>query len=119
MVVYTTVNKVPHTVSGGLLLGEAVATIFAIIDFKSRSGLKLVTQIYVSDTVCFNSWKSLTLSFIRQDILFSIAIAICYGATGIACAIYAAEWSEPPEGCDYSDCDAMGLTATNALSTVR
>ena len=50
---------------------------------------------------------------------------LCYLATGIACATYAAAWGEPPEYCeqieDLSDqlsCDYEALTATNALETV-
>ena len=48
-------------------------------------------------------------------------MALCYGATGIACAAYAAAWGKPPEPCegDPSACDVAPLTATNALSTVR
>ena len=108
-----------------VLIGETVAIVLetvpivlAAINFQP---LKLVRQIFVSGIFAFlNSCKDISLSFCRQDIVFSIAVAICYGATGTACAVYAAEWGEPPELCDPAgiDCDDAALTTTNTLSTV-
>ena len=64
-----------------------------------------------------------------QEIIFSGLVYLSYFGTGISCAVYAAAWGGPPTLCDtsrfpdieFSDddyCDAIPLTATNALQAV-
>ena len=63
-----------------------------------------------------------------QEIIFSGLVCVSYFGTGISCAVYAAAWGAPPTLCDTSDpdiefseddpCDAIPLTATNALQAV-
>ena len=62
-----------------------------------------------------------TLILIAQEIIFSFIVAFLYFSTGIACAIYAAAWSGPPEECTIDediDCMEDALVATNALQAV-
>ena len=63
-----------------------------------------------------------------QEIIFSGLVCVSYFGTGISCAVYAAAWGGPPTLCDTSSqegdapiddpCDAIPLTATNALQAV-
>ena len=64
-----------------------------------------------------------------QEIIFSGLVCVSYFGTGISCAVYAAAWGGPPKLCDASRfpeidtptddfCDAIPLTATNALQAV-
>lgn len=55
---------------------------------------------------------------IIQEIAFSIVLMLCYLATGVACALYAVAWREPPEGCECIEELSVPLTATNALEAV-
>lgn len=100
----------------GVLVAETVAIILAVV-----LSPRLVLQVIVSIQCCIFLLTVRTLSFCWQDIIFSFVVAFFYGATGIACAAYAAEWGGPPPRCegDDSDCDDVALTATIALSTVR
>ena len=56
--------------------------------------------------------------------MFNIVLILCYFASGIATAAFAARWGGPPEVCpdpgsDVGDaCDSIPLTATNALQSV-
>ena len=56
--------------------------------------------------------------------MFNIALILCYFSSGIATAVFAANWGGPPDACPDpgSDvgftCDSIPLTATNALQCV-
>ena len=52
--------------------------------------------------------------------VFNIAALICHLATGIACAVLAYKWRQPPELCvvGLDVCDIIPLTVTNALQCV-
>jgi hypothetical protein len=68
-------------------------------------------------------WPSNLISGIIE-ILFNIAVILCYFASGIAAGVFAAGWGGPPELCPDPDspagdlCDSIPLTATNALECV-
>lgn len=103
----------------GVLIAEIVAIILVIANVQT---LKMAIQIIVSGIVACVSITVpkgiIIITFCRQDVVFSIAVAFSYGATGISSAAYAGVWGKPPEAC-LGGCDDGGLTATNALSTVR
>lgn len=52
--------------------------------------------------------------------MFSFVAAVCYGATAIACAVYARAWGQPPTLCHYYDyeCDPEHLKGTNGATAV-
>jgi hypothetical protein len=68
-------------------------------------------------------WPSSHFSDILE-LLFNIAVILCYFASGIAAGVFAAGWGGPPEACPDPDspfgdlCDSIPLTATNALECV-
>ena len=107
--------------SGGVIIAKCVAIILAVVLVHAKAQrFQWKMHIIVSCIfVLLQQLKSvITTFFCLQDILFSVAVAICYGATGISCAVFAARWAESPGGCG-GDCDEVPLTATNALSAVR
>ena len=73
---------------------------------------------------CTWSLDNTGIIFSWQEILFNIAVILCYFVSGIAAGIFAAGWGGPPEACPDPDspigdvCDSIPLTATNALECV-
>ena len=49
--------------------------------------------------------------------MFSFVAAVCYGATAIACAVYARAWGQPPTLCG-NECDHEHLKGTNGATAV-
>lgn len=50
--------------------------------------------------------------------MFSFVAAVCYGATAIACAVYARTWGLPPPLCNVVDCDHEHLKGSNGATAV-